>query len=102
MDWEGILHKRKITLSGNRVKVEDWINDNSDIVSYLKIAPEYAARLEGNVTVVRGVEREIRVTSDEKPFLEKSPYSAEFGIIEDVDRLCFMSDSAYCSYEIEW
>lgn len=102
IDWEGILHKRTITLSGNRVKVEDWINDNSDIASYLKIAPGYAARLEGNVAMVRDGKREIRVASDAKPLLEKSPYSSEFGIIEDVDRLCFMSDSTYCSYEIEW
>lgn len=102
MDWEGILHKRTITLSGNRLKVEDWINANSDIVSFLKIAPEHTVSLEGNVVMVRGGEREIRVASDAKPFLEKSPYSPEFGIIENVDRLCFMSDSAYCSYEIEW
>ena len=84
------------------MKVEDWINDNSDIASYLKIAPGYAARLEGNVAMVRDGKREIRVASDAKPLLEKSPYSSEFGIIEDVDRLCFMSDSTYCSYEIEW
>lgn len=102
IDWEGTAHKRSISFLGHHVTVEDWIDNDAGVISYLKVAPKFTVRVGENGAIVSDGEKEVRIVSDSKPLLEKTPYSPEFGIIEDAQRLCFTSDDAYCSYEFEW
>lgn len=102
VDWRGILHKRSISLSGHRLIVEDWIDDDGGIISYLRLAPGFRTHKEENKIVVDGNGKRARIISDAKLVLEETSYSPEFGIIENVQMLRFKSDDGYCRYEFEW